>query len=129
MAAYQLEEMQAERDLLYLKSPLDGIIEKLQVETGEVMQAMNPVVLVVNCDPLWIEVPVPLAIAAGMRVGDELRISYPDKNAGTGKVAVISRVADSASETVLVRIDAPNPEWRRAGERIRITLPEPVDKK
>lgn len=124
MAAYRLEEMRAERDLLCLKSPIDGIIEKLQVEIGEAPQNMEPVVLVVNCDPLWIEVPVPLDIAADMRVGDGIDIRYPDNTGGTGKVAVISRVADPASETVLIRIDVPNPEWRRAGERVRIALPD-----
>jgi RND family efflux transporter MFP subunit len=127
MATYRLEEMRAERDLLYLRSPIDGIIEKLLVETGEAPQNMEPVVLVVNCDPLWIEAPVPLAIVAGMKVGDEIQIAYPDKSAGNGKVAVISQVADSASETVLIRIDVPNPEWRRAGERIKITFPDPAD--
>ena len=35
MATYHLEEMQAERDLLSLRSPIDGKIGKLQGETGE----------------------------------------------------------------------------------------------
>ena len=88
---------------------------------------MEPVVLVVNCAPLWMGVPVPLGIVAGMKVRDEIQIAYPDKSAGSGRVAVISQVADSASETALIRIDVPNPEWRRAGERIKITLPDPTD--
>jgi multidrug resistance efflux pump len=123
MASYRLEEMRAERDLLFLKSPIDGIIEKLQVEEGEAPQAMEPVVLVVNCDPLWVEVPAPLPVVADMSIGDEIPITYPDRSTGAGKVAVISQVADSASETVLIRIDVPNPAWRRAGERVGILLP------
>ena len=123
MASYRLEEMRAERDLLSLKSPVDGIIEKLQIETGEAPQAMEPVVLIVNCDPLWVEVPAPLPIASGMKIGDEIEVVYPDKSAASGAVAVISQVADSASETVLIRIDVPNPAWRRAGERVKIVFP------
>lgn len=124
MASHRLEELRAERDLLFLKSPIDGIVEKLQIETGESPQSMEPVVLIVNCDPLWIEVPAPLPAAAHMNINDEIAIIYPDKSAGVGKVAVISQVADSASETVLIRIDVPNPAWRRAGERVGILLPE-----
>jgi RND family efflux transporter MFP subunit len=123
MASYRLEELRAERELFILKSPADGIIEKLQIEAGETPQAMEAVVLVVDCDPLWVEVPVPIGIVSGMTIDDKIEIMYPDNSSDSGTVAVISQVADSASETVLVRIDVPNPARRGAGERVRILLP------
>lgn len=124
MASHHLEELQAERKLLYLRSPTDGLIEKLQVEAGEAPKAMEPVLWVVDCEPLWIDVPVPLRIADKLTPESPLDLTFPDGTRSTGKVLVISSVADAASETVPVRIVMPNPEGRRAGERVGIAIQE-----
>jgi Multidrug resistance efflux pump len=122
MATHRLEELRAERELLYLRSPVDGVVEKLQVEAGEAPQAMEPVVWIVDCQPLWIETPVPFPVANKMKVGDSVELLFSDGGSETGTVAVISTVADVASETVLVRIDAANAAGRKAGERVRVLV-------
>lgn len=128
LASYRLEELRAERDMLAIKSPVDGYVEKLLIEAGESPQAMEPVVWIVDCDPLWIEAPVPFAAIAEIAIGDMLDVMFPmEETPEKGTVAVISRVADSASETVLVRIDVPNQRGRKAGLRVRIFLPDMPD--
>lgn len=122
MATHRLEELQAERELLYLRSPVDGVVEKLQVEAGEAPQAMEPVVWIVDCQPLWIEAPAPFPVANTMKVGDSVDLLFSDGGRETAAIAVVSMVADSASETVLIRIDAANTAGRKAGERVRVIV-------
>ena len=123
MAVLKLREAEAERDQLYLRSSIAGRIEKLRLVVGEAPKPMEPVLMVVNCDPLWIEAPLPLAAAIGLKPGMEAGIRFPDGSSGTATVLVISSVADAASETVSARLTMANPSSRRAGERVTITIP------
>ena len=123
MAGLKLAEAEEEREQLYLKSPIKGRIESLKLTAGEAPKPMEPVLMVVNCDPLWIEVPTPLAQATPLEQGRELTVRFPDGGSEQAEVLFISSVADSASDTVAVRLVLPNPDNRRAGERITVILP------
>lgn len=129
MAVLKLKEAEAERNQLYLKSSVPGRIEKLRLELGEAPKPMEPVMLIVNCDPLWIEVPLPLADATALKPGMDVKVRFPDGSRGDGRVLVISSVADAASETVSAKLTMPNPENRRAGERVGIILPDGVGRR
>jgi len=105
-----------------LASPLAGVVEKVFVEEGEGVQALEDVVRVVKVDPLWIDVPVPLPVARGLAEGDAAAVAFPSPEGGTveGKVIHVSSVADAAAETLTVRVEVPNPSGRPAGERVRV---------
>lgn len=122
MAVLKLKEAEAERKQYYLTSSVRGRIEKLHLVEGESPRQMEPVLTVVNCDPLWIEVPLPLAEADRLSVGDEVMVKFPNSGTGKANVLFISSIADAASETLTVRLTMANPEWRRAGERVGIIL-------
>ena len=53
-------------DRMCLKSPIEGTIDKVEVEVGEAINGLADVLRVVKTDPLWIDVHVPLinALAA-----------------------------------------------------------------
>lgn len=123
MAVLKLKEAEAERKQYYLASSVRGRIEKLHLVEGESPRQMEPVLTVVNCDPLWIEVPLPLAEADKLSPEDEVTVKFPNGSIGKANVLFISSIADAASETLTVRLAMPNPEWRRAGERVGIVLP------
>lgn len=122
MAELKLKEAEAERKQYVLVSSVKGRIEKLKLVEGEAPRQNEPVLMVVNCDPLWIEVPLPLARADSLRTGQEMEVRFPNGGAARATVLFISSLADAASETQTIRLSMPNPDQRRAGERVGISL-------
>lgn len=117
-AMSQLERMR-------LVSPIAGRVEKLSVETGEAVNALGAVVQLVKIDPLWIDVPVPLAQAKKLALGQNVRVQFPDAEgapSSKGKIIHIAAVADAASDTLGIRIEVPNPHNRPAGERVSVAF-------
>lgn len=115
-----------------LVAPIAGRIEEVSVEVGESIGPLGPVVRVVQNDPLWIDVPVPMTQALDLSVGQRVRVAFPggstSKVSPNGRIIDISAVADAASETLRVRIEVSNPNQRPAGERVTIAF-SPDEKK
>jgi len=124
-AQRKYDEAKLQIDNMSLKSPIDGTIEKIDVETGESANALESVVRVVQVDPLWIDVPVPLTKTTSLRNGNNARIEFPepDKMSINGIVVFIGAVADAASGTLRVKIEVPNKSNRPAGEHVRVVFP------
>jgi len=112
-------------DHMQLKSPIDGRIERVEVEAGESINALADVVQVVQIDPLWIDVPVPLTEAMGLRrnMVATVEFSGPKKVATDGRITFVGAVADAASGTLRVRVEVPNPAGRPAGEHVTVISP------
>jgi RND family efflux transporter MFP subunit len=121
-AQRKFDEAKIQIDNMSLKSPIDGIIEKLEVETGESVNALEDVVRVVQINPLWIDVPVPLAEARILQYGNTAKVIIPDlkERYVEGTIVFIGAVADAASSTLMVRIEVPNKSLRPAGEHVRV---------
>jgi len=121
------EEASIEFDYLHLSSPIDGIIEEVEIEAGESVQAFDPVIRVVEIDPLLIDVPVSVPIANLLRKNQPAVVIFPSANGQgdqiiEGKVENISSVAEAASNTLRVRIKVPNKKKRPAGERVMVSF-------
>ena len=118
-----------ELDRMSLTSSIDGVVERVHVEVGESVNAMDEVVRLVSIDPLWIDVPAPLAEALGLELGYSATVSFliddPDDpvRTVTGKVIHIASVADAASGTLIVRVESPNPLALPAGQRALVSFP------
>jgi len=121
-AGREYRRAKAALDRMRLVSPIAGVVERLFVEQGEAVQALEEVVRVVRIDPLWIDVPVPLETARGLAKGAAANVRFPGPKGQTvqGKIIHVSSVADAAAETLTVRIEAPNRAGRPAGERVRV---------
>jgi len=130
---YQEQKIRVEN--MQLKSPVDGSIEKIEVEVGESINTTAPVIQVVQIDPLWIDAPVPLAQAIGLKAGGTAQVTFgaSDKPGRTepapagpavaqGRIIFVGAVADAASETLRVRIEVPNKAKRPAGEHVFVTF-------
>lgn len=124
-AQRKYDEAKLQIDNMSLKSPIDGSIEKIDVETGESINALESAVRVVQIDPLWIDVPVPLAETTNLRYGNTAQVEFtgPGKMSVEGTVAFIGAVADAASGTLRVRVEVPNKSNRPAGEHVRVVFP------
>ena len=108
-----------------LAAPIAGLVEEVSVEAGESIGTLGPVVRIVQNDPLWIDLPVPLAKARDLKLGQDAWITFPGATrdaSPNGRIINISAVADAASETLRIRIEVPNPLKRPAGERVAVAF-------
>jgi RND family efflux transporter MFP subunit len=124
------EHAQSQLERMRLKAPLDGLIEDVSVEAGESIGTLGPVVRLVQNDPLWIDVPVPMTKAGELQVGQDVWVTFPTATAAespNAKIINIATVADAASDTLRVRIEVPNPEKRPAGERVAVAFTPGTD--
>ncbi len=125
-AGRKYEEQRIRVENMRLKSPIDGYIEKIEVEVGESVNTTIEVIRVVQIDPLWIDAPVPLAQAVGLKAGMTARVELAESGKkgllGEGRISFVGGVADAASGTLRVRIEVPNKARRPAGEHVLVSF-------
>ena len=125
----KIEEQEIYKSQSSLHSPVDGLIEKVDIETGESVERLKEVFRIVKVDPLWIDVNIPLENAGNLKEGAQLFVKFKDslgKHTITKKGSIIFRsaVADPGSETLNFRLEVENPELRLAGERVIVLVPD-----
>ncbi len=116
------EEARLSLERMKLLSPVDGTVEVLFVETGESVDALEQVVHIVNIDPLWIDVAIPVAAARKLAVGDAAGVSFGPDDSQDGTIVYVASVGDAASSTLRVRVELANSAGRPAGERVVVTF-------
>ena len=125
------EHAQSQLARMHLLAPIAGLVEDVSVEAGESIGTLGPVIRLVQNDPLRIDVPVPMAQAGDLAVGQDVWVTFPGTSvvaSPNGRIINISAVADAASDTRRVRIEVPNPLKRPAGERVAVSFsPEKED--
>jgi multidrug resistance efflux pump len=96
------DEARLQIDNMSLRSLIGGSTEKIEVETGESVNALEGVVQVIQIDPLWIEVPAPPNSASILTHHDpaEVRFPGPDKISSDAKMTFIAAVSDAESGTL-----------------------------
>ena len=124
-AKLKYQEQQARIDNMQLRSPIDGLIERIDVEVGESVNALTEVIQVVQIDPLWIDAPVPIAEAQGLKRGMSANVGFLEENRSSsaeGQVVFVGAVIDAASGTLRVRVEVPNEADRPAGEHVAVSF-------
>ncbi len=124
-AMQKYQEQQIRVDRMRLLTPVDGHIEKIHVEVGECVNALEEAVVVVQIDPLWIDVPVPAAKALGLKRDRVAHVVFPEADGSSsveGKVIFVGAVIDAASATRRVRVEVANPTQRPAGEHVQVSF-------
>lgn len=109
-----LRESQVERFIL--RAPFDGIVDQVGVDPGEVKRDAEPVIRVVDIDPLWIDVAAPTALTMtlGIKPGDKawtLLDAPGEPRVYPGTVIEVSPAADQRSGTRRVRVEMANGGW------------------
>lgn len=124
VAALKKEELAAEIQEYRLLSPISGFVEKLEVEVGETAKTSENAARLVALDPLWVEANAPMTSFHDLAPGKEITAVFADGQKLPAKVVFRGAVADSASETIRVRLEVANPENRHAGERVILDIPK-----
>lgn len=116
--------LQARLDRMRIVSSVSGGVEEIKIEAGESVEALAPVIRVVQNDPLWVDVPVPLADARELKLGGHVKVFFPDapQKPVQGRIIYVATVADAASDTLRIRVEIPNPKRRMAGERVFVDV-------
>ncbi len=109
---------------LTLVSPLEGIVEEINIEPGETVQALMGVVRIVRINPLRIDLPVPIDKTIGLTKGQKAIVGFADGDELQGEIVKISSIADAAAATLEVTLEVPNPKERPAGERVTVVFPD-----
>jgi multidrug efflux pump subunit AcrA (membrane-fusion protein) len=110
-----------------LRSPIDGVVETIDISVGEVTDPQKPVLTVVKNDPLWVEFFLPTTQSRRLKVGTELQLRYPGDNQWmAAKVIYKAPVADAQSDTQKIRLEMPNQAGHDTGLQVVVKLPADI---
>lgn len=107
------KEVLAQRSI---KSPVTGVVVDVMLRPGELMSSnqKNPIMKIVEVDPLNVELVLPVSQFGRVKVGQVAEV-LPEEPVG-GKhralVEIVDPVVDAASGTFGVRLRLPNPGIR-----------------
>jgi RND family efflux transporter MFP subunit len=117
---------------MQLISPVDGIVEKINLQPGEVVDPNKPegAITVVKNSPIWVDMHLPSALASKLKLNDSLQVAYANDADTwlTGSIIYFEPVVDAASDTQTVRVQLDNKEGKPSGLQLNIRLPFVGDK-
>jgi len=128
----QLRQAVAKHEQYQLRAPTAGVVDLINVEIGESVEPLKPVLKRVVKDPLWVDASVPLAQTPKLKVGDSawVQSKLPGHDQPVeGKILHLAEVADAASDTRLVRIEVPNAQGVPAGAHVTVRTTPPTGAK
>ena len=85
---------------LALTATIDGVVLEQGVQLGQRVEASAMIYRIARLSPLWLEIQAPLDFARGLKEGNVVRVAGSDVS---GRLIVIGRAVDAASQTVLLR--------------------------
>jgi RND family efflux transporter MFP subunit len=96
-----------------IRSPVNGLVVEILLRPGELMSSnqKNPIMKVVEVDPLNVELVLPVGLYGKLKRGQRAEV-LPEEPVGgkhVAQVEVVDRVVDAASGTFGVRLRLPNP--------------------
>lgn len=123
-----LTQARSRHDKYELRAPIDGFVDTLVGREGEGVESLKPVLRLVNTDVLYIDAAVPTGQTLALAPNDKAWIQFkilPDAAPAMGKILYLAQVADSASDTRIVRIEVPNPKGLPAGGAVTVHFTDP----
>ncbi len=109
----RLSALQQQDEMMKLKSPIDGVVDAVNVKMGESVAPGMPTIRVVNMELLKVKGNVAEAYIADIHQGDSLKIDFPDLHQEiTSTASYISRTIDEVNRTFTVEVNLPqNPDY------------------
>ena len=122
-------QAQAQFARMRITSPIDGMVEEIvgYLEVGESADALQPVIRVVNINPLRIRVDAPMSEVRSLKAGKPAWVTFEGAEGGVvqGKIIFVSSVAEAGSSTLRVEVEVPNDAGRPAGEEVQVSFEKP----
>ena len=118
----KLQEQRISR--MQIHSPIDGFVQKIDVEEGEVIDPQRSAITVVRNDPLWIEARIPTRRALNLKLGQQLDVVYRgEPDARKAEIIYFDPVAIAGVNFQIVRLSMPNPDNRPSGMVLDVVVP------
>ena len=116
-------------------APFDGVVTRRNIDVGDLVNAGNggtgqALFAVAQVDPLRLYVYVPQVYARQIKLGDPVTVTLAERvgQQYQGTIARTARAIDTATRTMQVEIQVPNPTGALiAGSYVQVTLPINVD--
>ncbi|UZD67131.1 efflux RND transporter periplasmic adaptor subunit [Marinobacter sp. AN1] len=128
LAAARAELRQANLAMTYLepRAPFDGVVNDRQVETGTLVQAGEPLVELVQVDPLKVSGFVPQQQVGQLAPGQPVTVSLLDGRELEGKLTFIASAADPETRSFRIEARVQNPDRLRiAGGSASVAIRQP----
>jgi len=124
VARHELDLARAQLGQRLIRAPFDGIVADRYVSVGERVEE-KPMFRIAKVNPLRVEVIVPAALFGTVQTGMVARVTpdLPSAPVVEGRVVLVDRLVDAASNTFRVRAELPNADASIAsGLRCRAEL-------
>ncbi|MBX9965531.1 MAG: efflux RND transporter periplasmic adaptor subunit [Burkholderiales bacterium] len=103
-----------------MTAPVDGVVIEQMAQAGQRLEAFTPIYRIARLDPLWLEIQVPLARAAGIREGAPVQVPSADAK---GRIISVGRRVTPESQTVMLRaLISVNAARLRPGQYVEVTV-------
>ena len=116
-----------------IMAPFDGYAHEHLKHPGETVDEREGIVTLMRLDPIKVVIDCPLTLAPALAVGDRVTVVPSDDqwHPRPGKITLVHRVADGASQTFRVKVVVDNPDghWL-SGMKVAVffsPFAEPVD--
>jgi multidrug efflux pump subunit AcrA (membrane-fusion protein) len=129
-AKFKYAEQQVMIQKEELHSPVDGTVQQMLVDLGQMSDPQNKdgAVLVVVNDPLWVEIRGLTTLQVStLKLGEKLQVRYkndPQNSWQDATISYITPVADAGADRQLVRLELPNPQNLAAGMNMEVNWPK-----
>src|SRR5262245_8248034 len=81
-----------------VRSPVDGIVDVRAAREGEIVNAGQPIVTLINPDDLWVRADIEETYIDRIRLGDQLKVRLPSGEERLGTVFYRAEVAGFATQ-------------------------------
>lgn len=104
-----IETLQEQIDMMKVRAPFAGVVNRLMTKVGEAVAPGSPVVQLVNTSNLKVIAQVSESMSAKVSRGERVRLNFPDVGSSfEATVSAVGNAIDPASRTFPVVIPIPN---------------------
>ncbi|MEE9212609.1 MAG: efflux RND transporter periplasmic adaptor subunit [Phycisphaeraceae bacterium] len=119
----------ARHDQYALRAPTDGTIERVFASQGQLVNAGQPIVRVLQNQTLWVDAAVPTEQTYDLSVGSPAWVlpqqPYYDQPI-EGRIIHLAQVIDAETDTRRVRVQIPNEIGLLVGAYVTVTFQKPA---
>lgn len=122
-AEQQSASATAQQALLTVRSPISGIITRVNVRAGEAADLTTVLGEVVDMDRLVVSISVPSAELSAVNIGQPVELLEGDStNTPHGKVSYVGSQIDPRSGSAIVRVSLPAHSGLRPGQYVKTRI-------
>lgn len=81
-------------------APVNAVVIEQMAQAGQRLEAFTPLYKLAQLDPLWLEIQVPIARAAGVREGAAVRVPSVEAE---GRIISVGKAVTPESQTIMLR--------------------------